>query len=422
MKNLKFIDLFCGVGGFHQALSSFDYKCVFACDIDYKCREIYEKNYKIKPEGDITKIDITKIPDFDVLCAGFPCQPFSHAGFQAGFNDSNRGNLFFNICDIIELKKPKFLILENVKNLANHDHGNTWKTIYKKLDELGYDTFEKPLILNTLNFNVPQNRERVVILCKRKDLKKKLVYPIIKKIQPTCSIKDIIRDFEFEENKKYRITDKLLNVEKVWNGFIEILKENKIDIPKFPIWTDWWDSDGSNTKLCIKDSDLNSEENTENIKEKTDMFYAKYKTWIDRNRDFYKTNKKVLIKWLKDSRKNSYWKGSVRKLEWQAGDLKIEDSFSTVLWSARGSGIRVKRLDYTPTLVAMSMIPVYGPEHRILSPREVARLQSFPEDFILDSNEKNVYKQMGNAVNVKMAQKCVEFLIFDKDFQKKIEK
>jgi len=417
MKNLKFIDLFCGVGGFHQALSSFDYKCVFACDIDYKCREIYEKNYKIKPEGDITKIDITKIPNFDVLCAGFPCQPFSHAGFQAGFNDPNRGNLFFNICDIIELKKPKFLILENVKNLANHDQGNTWKTIYKKLDELGYDTFEKPLILNTLNFNVPQNRERVVILCKRKDLKKKLVYPIIKKIQPTCSIKDIIRDFEFEENKKYRITDKLLNVEKVWNGFIEILKENKIDIPKFPIWTDWWDSDGSNTKLCIKDSDLNSEENTENIKEKTDMFYAKYKTWIDRNRDFYKTNKKVLIKWLKDSRKNSYWKGSVRKLEWQAGDLKIEDSFSTVLWSARGSGIRVKRLDYTPTLVAMSMIPVYGPEHRILSPREVARLQSFPEDFILDSNEKNVYKQMGNAVNVKMVQKCVDFLIFDKDFQ-----
>jgi hypothetical protein len=113
---IKFIDLFCGIGGFHQALKNINGECVFACDIDEKCRKSYEENYGILPESDITKINIDEIPPFDILCAGFPCQPFSKAGFQKGFND-NRGNLFFNICDIVKKHKPKYLLLENVRNL-----------------------------------------------------------------------------------------------------------------------------------------------------------------------------------------------------------------------------------------------------------------------------------------------------------------
>ena len=166
---LSFIDLCCGIGGFHQALSNMGMKCVMASDIDKNCRENYETNYGIEPEGDLTKIDIKTIPDFDILCAGFPCQPFSKAGQQNGFDD-NRGNIFFEICEIIKYHKPKYVILENVRNLASHDKGNTWSTIKSKIDELNYHTYENPVILNTLYFGVPQSRERVVILCKRKDL------------------------------------------------------------------------------------------------------------------------------------------------------------------------------------------------------------------------------------------------------------
>jgi DNA (cytosine-5)-methyltransferase 1 len=151
-------------------------------------------------------------------------------------------------------------------------------------------------------------------------------------------------------------------------------------------------------------------------KKNTDAFYAKYKNWIDKNRDFYNKNKNVLKEWLENSRKISLWKGSIRKFEWQAGQLKNNHNMNTVMWTLRGSGVRVKRLDYSPTIVAMSMIPIYGPESRLFTPREICRLQSFPETFIMDTNDKNVYKQMGNAVNVKMISKCIEFLIENKPF------
>jgi site-specific DNA-cytosine methylase len=160
-----------------------------------------------------------------------------------------------------------------------------------------------------------------------------------------------------------------------------------LEIPKYPIWTDWWDNDFS----------------------KQDTFYLKYTTYIDKNRDFYNTHKKLLEPWLKKSRQCKNWVGAVRKFEWQAGELRDKDSMQTVLWSSRGSGIRVKRLDYIPTLVAMSMIPVYGPESRKLSARELLRLQSFPDKFEYD--EKYIYKQIGNAVNVKMIERCARFLI-----------
>ena len=132
--NMKFIDLCCGIGGFHQALTNMGMECVLASDIDEDCRTNYELNYKIKPEGDLTKINVETIPPFDVLCAGFPCQPFSKAGQQQGFDDT-RGNIFFDICKIIKHHNPKYIILENVRNLSTHDDKNTWKTIRSKINE-----------------------------------------------------------------------------------------------------------------------------------------------------------------------------------------------------------------------------------------------------------------------------------------------
>lgn len=169
MKNFTFIDLFAGIGGFHIAMHENGGKCVFASEIDKFARQTYEHNFKkISPEifengnfnEDITdpKLDYGKIPDFDILCAGFPCQPFSYAGKNEGFKDKTRGTLFFSILSILEEKKPKAFLLENVKGLKSHDKGRTLKTIIASLEKLGYQV--KWEILDSLNFGIPQKRER----------------------------------------------------------------------------------------------------------------------------------------------------------------------------------------------------------------------------------------------------------------------
>ena len=409
---MKFIDLFCGIGGFHQALSNVGFECVFACDINAKCRSIYKENYNMEPKSDIRDIIIKDIPKFDILCAGFPCQAFSKAGKQNGFND-DRGNLFFNIYKIIKFHQPKYLIMENVRNLLSHDKGDTWKVIYKSIKKLGYYTYEKPLILNTLHLNIPQSRERVIIICSKNKLLEKPIIPKINKSDISNKIKDIINKKEKEINKKYKINGKLLDVYNIWNKFIKILVKNNVNAPKYPIWTDWWDSDGKNTSIYKINPKLSDDENQKIINQKQKNFYKKYKRWIENNRKFFLENKKILEVWLKKSRENENWKGAVRKLEWQAGDFIKNDCLDKTLWTCRGSGVRVKRLNYTPTLVAMSHIPIYGPELRKLTPREVLRLQSFPESFKIIGSDSDIYKQVGNAVNVKMIEKVCRFLIFN---------
>lgn len=199
--------------------------------------------------------------------------------------------------------------------------------------------------------------------------------------------------------------------EEVWNEFLNLCDEHNITIPRFPIWTDWWDSNGDNTTVTKHNKKLTEEENKEKIKKAQKDFYKKYQKWIDNNRDFYKSNKDILTPWLAESRKNKkLWLGAVRKMEWQTG--KDNMNMKEVLWSPRGSGVRIKNIDYSPTLVAMaSMIPVYGPESRQLTPRECARLQSFPDNYIIHDEDKISYSQFGNAVNVTMIERCARFLI-----------
>lgn len=167
LKDLKFIDLFAGIGGFHLALSSFDLKCVFASEWDKHAKQVYTKNFGIKPHGDITLINERDIPKHDILCAGFPCQAFSISGKQKGFEDS-RGTLFFDIARITKYHKPKILLLENVYNLEKHDNGNTLEVILKTLIELGYNCFYK--VLNASHYGIPQIRRRIFFVCFRNDL------------------------------------------------------------------------------------------------------------------------------------------------------------------------------------------------------------------------------------------------------------
>ena len=167
-KKLKtFIDLFCGVGGFHVAAKNLGMNCVFASDIDLPAREVYEANFNLIPHGDICSIETSQIPDHDLLCAGFPCQPFSIIGQQKGLND-HRGTLFFEIARIIEAKKPEAFVLENVKQLVSVQNGNVMRMICSSLNELGYEIDYR--VLNALDFGLPQKRERVIIVGRRASL------------------------------------------------------------------------------------------------------------------------------------------------------------------------------------------------------------------------------------------------------------
>ena len=205
---LRYIDLFCGLGAFHTAFNRYNelqgdinYKCVFACDINDEVRKIYEENYGLKPEGDINNIDIATLPDFDILCAGFPCQPFSIAGKQKGFRDIKRGNLFYKILDIIDVKQPSILMLENVKNLQTIHDGSVFNVIKAELEHRGYNVSYK--VIDSRYYNSPQSRQRIYIICdKNKTYQfREVNNPIV----PVSSIIDPNITEYMEYEKKYKL-------------------------------------------------------------------------------------------------------------------------------------------------------------------------------------------------------------------------
>ena len=391
-KTLTFADLFCGIGGFHIALKSFGLKCVFASDIDEKCRKTYYENFGMNPLGDIRSVTNDIIPDFDLLCGGFPCQSFSHSGKQKGFNDNIRGTLFFEICRFIELKKPKYFILENVKNLKTHDKGKTWKIIYKKLTDLGYQTHKDPVVLSPHQFGIPQNRERVFIVGVRNDIG---IVPIIPPVQSIkeLSIDKILQDekeIDSELLKKIKLKKKEIECLDIWDEFIQHFKTKLTKLPGFPLWADEW---GKNYDI----SDL-----------------PKWKiNFITKNRLFYEDNKDYIDDWLEYANNIELFisSNSKRKIEWQCGNFQQNDSLWNLIFQFRPSGIRIKRPTYSPALVAMCQIVCIGKRKRILTPIEVSRLQSFPDNYKLNDNINQSYKQFGNSVNVEVVKYVAKILL-----------
>ena len=275
--------------------------------------DLYENNFGIKPDRDITKLAIKDIPKHDILCAGFPCQPFSKAGNQKGLDDEINGSLFDKIVDIIEYHKPKYFILENVRNLENHNEGKTWGYIQEQLiGKLNYSI--KKHIFSPHNFGVPQHRERLFIV----------------------GSTDVLTDFCWPEmyNEKINLLEwitpslevKILESEKkdsldLWQSFLDLLPEN-IDIPSYPIWSfefgETYPFENINTIPIWK------------------------KNIIRKNRTFYNDNKKYIgdiVKKIKELKNRSH-----QKLEWQVGqgERKILD----YIIQFRGSGIRIKRKIY----------------------------------------------------------------------------
>lgn len=397
MKKFKFIDLFCGIGGFHQVMSQLGGQCVYACDIDEDCRKTYESNYGIRPEKDITQVDVTKIPEYDVLCAGFPCQAFSKAGKRLGFQDETKGTLFFDIERIMQHTRPKYALLENVRNLATHDKGNTWKVIHQHLVAIGYNVLCNPVIFSPHYIGIPQHRERVYIMCVRKDIGELPEFIFDKDKLPTCCIDSILQNDEDITNiEHYKLTDDKIELLNLWDEFIKNINVEKI--PSFPIWSEY-----------LKPLDINEDMSN----------YPKWKiNFILKNNQLYLSNKEFIDNWLVRAKKNNLFFGSKAKLEWQAGQCKNPSLWDNIL-QFRPSGIRIKNGTYFPALVAITQTSIVGKRKRFLTLRECARLQSFPDTFQPDIIEAQAYKQFGNAVNVEIVKIFARYMFGDKVILKK---
>ena len=401
MKKFKFIDLFCGIGGFHQAMESLGGECVFACDIDADCRKTYEANYGLKPDVDVTKIDPAKLPAFDVLCGGFPCQAFSKAGKRLGFADETKGTLFFDVERIMAHCQPKYALLENVRNLASHDGGNTWRTIHEHLTNIGYNVLEEPVIFSPHYLGIPQHRERVFIMCVRKDIGTLPVFQFNAKGKlPKCSVENILQDdADIKDLQKYRLSEDKIQLVDLWNEFIQNIKCKKL--PGFPIWSEYLHEPAMN------------EDNTG---------YPAWKVnFINKNNQLYLDNREFIDEWLNRAKQNPLFFGAKAKLEWQAGQHKQPNIWNHIL-QFRPSGIRVKIGTYFPALVAITQTSIVGCRQRELTLRECARLQSFPDTFQPDVVDAQAYKQFGNAVNVEVVKLFAKYLFGDKATIKKYAK
>ena len=389
MNKFKFIDLFSGIGGFHQAMENLGGECVFASEIDQYAIETYKENYGMDSGVNIREVQVEDIPRHEVLCAGFPCQAFSKAGFQMGFEDKTKGTLFFEIVRILKHHQTPYIILENVRNLVSHDNGKTWSVIRDSLKELGYIITETPVIISPHQIGVPQLRERVVILGVHKSLGVNINEIIVdvpngNKEELNFLEAGILEEQEVEA--KYYISKEEQRVLNCWDEFIQGVKEKTIG---FPVWS-----------YEFKETyDYNDEK----------YGYPQWKKdFIRKNRELYLNNKEFLDKWLKKWNNLNDFIPTHKKFEWQCG--KYCKSVWDGLIQFRPSGIRVKRPNVFPALVAMVQIPIIGKVRRRLTPREAARLQSFPDTFKVNPNDHQAYKQFGNAVNVKVIQFMMEKL------------
>ncbi len=368
--SLTYIDLFCGIGGFHQALNRLGATCVLACDIDKDCREIYKLNYGIEPVDNVKTINEQTMPDFDILCGGFPCQAFSQGGHKKCFDDE-RGLLFDEIIRIAKVKQPKFMFLENVKHILRVSEGKVIDYIQKKIKEAGYTL--QLLKISPHEYGIPQQRERIYFVCVRNDL---YLSPVtLPEFHGTIQFDAFL---DKTVNPKYLLQGDLLHVLEAWDEMIQVFEPGEKISPTIMLHDAYQDYSEETMATFPK---WKQEYVTKNK-----PLLAKYEPQF---RAFYEKHETLLQK-----------KETYGKLEWQTGLIKKNESIFNHFIQLRQSGIRVKKGHYFPTLVAISQIPIYGKEKRYITPRECARLQSFPDSFQLLPSDKKSYKQLGNSVNV----------------------
>jgi DNA (cytosine-5)-methyltransferase 1 len=391
-----FVDLFAGIGGFHAALGAFGGECVYAVEKDEAAAAVYERNWQMPALGDIVKDTDgrMRVPKHDVLAAGFPCQPFSKSGFQRGMDEA-RGTLFWNICEILRVRKPSVVLLENVRNIAGPRHAHEWEVIIRSLRELGYRVSFTPVVFSPHLLppelgGRPQVRDRVFILGTYVGAKA-ASRDVLPTVEPGAvsgwspqdwSLGDHLplqSDLDAETSLKVRLSPSESTWIEAWNDFVVSLRRAGVSrLPGFPVWKD----------AFVLERDLVVDPKTPEWKV----------NFLRKNSAFYTQHHEVIEAWLERWNYLDDFPPSRRKFEWQAQDAP---SLTDTVMHLRPSGLRAKRPTYLPALVAITQTSILGDRWRRLSPREAARLQGLPEWFDFGTQRDSAsYKQMGNGVNV----------------------
>lgn len=406
---MKFIDLFAGLGGFHVALRRLGLECVFSSEIDPTLQALYKQNFGFVSHGDIRQVKPSSIPNHDLLCAGFPCQPFSKAGMQMGLECPRFGNLFSNVVDILEAREPEFIILENVPNLARHRSGETWKRMRERLESVGYSIDEHRL--SPHQFGIPQVRERIYIVGCRSGLHN-FIWP-----EPTGKgTTSILSALEKSPKDARPISKEVIDCLNVWQHFIDHYPKDE-NLPTHPIWSmefgatypyeDETPHAAGLRRLCKSKGshgiDLRGLPRSERMlglpthaRTKADRFPDWKVRFIRKNREIYRRNKAWLDKWIPEILK---FPSSWQKFEWNCKGGE-RDVWKYVI-QLRASGVRVKRPNNSPSLVAMTttQVPIIAWERRYMTPRECAKLQSLSELNHLPRVNAQAFKALGNAIN-----------------------
>ena len=394
----RFIDLFAGIGGFHQAMRYLGGTCVMAAEINEECKKTYRLNYHIEEQevrGDVTKIDPTTIAPFDVLCAGFPCQPFSKAGAQKGFQDKTRGNLFYTIMDILDAHpEVKFVILENVRNLA--DKTENWDIITTELMQRNFYITEDPVILSPSDFGIPQIRERVYILGIRKDIRNEQILSNgfihksdlrLDRYFKKCKMGDAWTILEEEVDDSYVIPEEQEKMILAWDEF---RIGTGITVIGFPIWIDSFGVGVDDDETVFRAQGY-------------DNMPSWKQNFLRRNRQLYLEHREFIDGWIQKYDMLSKIK-LFKKFEWNCG-TDVTDIHDCLI-QIRQSGIRAKRPTFYPSLVAIVNTPIIWDKKKLhfrkLTPREAANLQSFHRGFKFRGTDATTYKQLGNSVNVRV--------------------